>query len=227
MSYLIVEGRPWCKDLTSNLKAKLDCEFFVIDSKKELNLDYLNDINPRFIFFVHWSYIIPKSIYENFECVVFHMTDLPYGRGGSPLQNLIVRGHKNTMISALQCVEEIDAGPVYLKRKLSLEGKAQEIYIRANQVIEKMIVEILDTLPKPKLQTGDVVKFNRRKPEDGNWGDVESLDKVYDYIRMLDAEGYPPAFIRIGKYRLEFSNALKGDDAVNARVKIIKEKGHE
>ncbi len=26
-----------------------------------------------------------------FECVCFHMTDVPYGRGGSPLQNLIIR----------------------------------------------------------------------------------------------------------------------------------------
>ena len=47
------------------------------------------------------------------------MTDLPYGRGGSPLQNLIVRGHKHTMISAIKCVKELDAGPIYLKKPLT------------------------------------------------------------------------------------------------------------
>ena len=77
-----------------NLKTKLNHEFFVIRDKKDLNIKYINEINPRFIFFAHWSSIIPKSIHEDFECVIFHMTDLPYGRGGSPLQNLIVRGHK-------------------------------------------------------------------------------------------------------------------------------------
>ena len=56
------------------------------------------------------------------------MTDLPFGRGGSPLQNLITRGISKTKISALRCNEEIDAGPIYLKRPLSLHGSAEEIY---------------------------------------------------------------------------------------------------
>ena len=65
------------------------------------------------------------------------MSDLPYGRGGSPLQNLIIREHRKTMISAIQCVKEIDAGPVYLKKPLSLEGSAEEIFICANHIIEE------------------------------------------------------------------------------------------
>ena len=76
----------------------------------------------RWVLVPHWSWIIPATIHERFEVVIFHMTDLPYGRGGSPLQNLIVRGHERTMISAIRCVEEMDAGPVYLKRELSLHG---------------------------------------------------------------------------------------------------------
>ena len=42
------------------------------------------------------------------------MTDLPYGRGGSPSKS-IIRGLKTTKITAFKCVAEIDAGPVYLK----------------------------------------------------------------------------------------------------------------
>jgi methionyl-tRNA formyltransferase len=131
------------------------------------------------------------------------------------------------MISAIQCVKEIDSGPVYLKKTLSLEGRAEEIYILANQIIEEMIIEILNTNPQPKPQTGDVVRFTRRKPEDGNWGSAGSLDEVYDYIRMLDADGYPPAFVRIGNYKLEFSRASRKVSAVNASVRIIKEKENE
>ena len=48
------------------------------------------------------------------------MTDLPYGRGGSPLQNLIVRGHKETKISAIKVVKELDAGPVLSSLELML-----------------------------------------------------------------------------------------------------------
>ena len=46
------------------------------------------------------------------------MTDLPYGRGGSPLQNLIARGFLETKISAILVEKQLDAGPVYLKMEL-------------------------------------------------------------------------------------------------------------
>jgi hypothetical protein len=51
----------------------------------------------------HWSHLIPESIWGPCPTVIFHMTDLPYGRGGSPLQNLIQRGHSSTMLTALRC----------------------------------------------------------------------------------------------------------------------------
>ena len=223
MSYVIVYNRPWCRNLPEKLEKKTGKKFVAIDNKKDLNRDHLNSINPEHIFFPHWSYIIPEEIYETFNCIIFHMTDLPYGRGGSPLQNLIVRGHSKTMISAIQCVKEIDAGPVYLKKPLSLEGSAEEIFIRANQIIEDMIVEILDTNPQPEAQKGEVVKFTRRKPEDGNLSVAVSLDEVYNYIRMLDAEGYPPAFVQVGPYKLEFSRASRKVGAVDADVKITRE----
>ena len=227
MSYVIAYNRPWCRNLSERLEKKTGKNFVAIDNKKDLNRDHLNSINPKHIFFPHWSYIIPEEIFENFNCIIFHMTDLPYGRGGSPLQNLIVRGHTETMISAIQCVKEIDAGPVYLKKPLSLGGCAEEIFIRANQVVERMIIKILKTNPRPAPQTGEVTRFKRRKPEDGNLSGAESMDEIYNYIRMLDANGYPPAFVRIGDYKLEFSRASRKFDSVLANVKIIREKKNE
>jgi len=220
MSYVIAYNRPWCRDLPDKLEKKTGKNFFSIDNKKDLNRDHLNSINPEHIFFPHWSYIIPEEIYGNFNCVIFHMTDLPYGRGGSPLQNLIVREHRETMISSIQCVKEIDAGPVYLKKPLSLNGSAEEIFIRANHIIEKMIVEIIKINPQPLPQTGEITKFRRRKPEDGDWSGSKTLDEVFDYIRMLDAEGYPPAFIKVGNFKIEFSRASKKLDAVHAIAKV-------
>ena len=70
------------------------------------------------------------------------MTDLPYSRGGSPLQNLILRGHQETQIIALRCVAELDAGPIYMKRPLSLEESAYEIFVRAADVVQEMIEDM-------------------------------------------------------------------------------------
>ncbi|HRW35875.1 MAG TPA: methionyl-tRNA formyltransferase, partial [Thermotogota bacterium] len=116
----------------------------IITSKKELTIDTIKTLNPEYIFFPHWSWKIPEAIYANYPCIVFHMTDLPFGRGGSPLQNLIVRGYKQTKISAIKVVEAMDAGDVYLKEDLDLYGTADEIFMRASKIVfEKMIPQIL------------------------------------------------------------------------------------
>jgi methionyl-tRNA formyltransferase len=151
------------------------------------------------------------------------MTDLPYGRGGSPLQNLIVRGYTDTKISALRVNNGIDTGDIYCKAELSLLGTAEEIFLRASQTIETLIRDIIDKKMSPIPQEGEPVQFKRRKPEDGDIKDLEDIQTVYDYIRMLDAEGYPNAFVEIGKFRLEFRRAsLKSDNSIIADVRISK-----
>jgi methionyl-tRNA formyltransferase len=148
------------------------------------------------------------------------MTDLPFGRGGSPLQNLIVRGHSETVLTALRMTEELDAGPVYLKTRLNLDGSASEIYGRAADLVFDLIGKIVADQPTPKPQQGEVVSFERRKPEDSRLPQRGSLEQLFDHIRMLDAETYPTAFIDSGDYRLEFENAKLDDGVLRAQVAV-------
>jgi methionyl-tRNA formyltransferase len=109
---------------------------------------------------------------------------------------------------------------VYLKRPLNLHGSAEEIFLRADLVIEDMIMDIVATRPVPVAQSGEVVSFARRKPSDGDWSHFSDLEEVYDRIRMLDASGYPPAFVDVGEFRLEFTRASRRVDGVVADVRI-------
>ena len=136
------------------------------------------------------------------------------------MQNLISRGLYKTKITAFRCNSGIDSGPVYLKAPLSLDGTAQEIYIRATKIIENMIITIIKDSPKTQEQEGDIVVFNRRTEADNCLDRLNNLVKVYDYIRMLDADGYPNAFIESKTLRLEFRNASIKEGAVTADVKI-------
>lgn len=199
-----------------------DYDVIRIRGREGLTREKLEALAPQYIFFPHWSWLIPDEIHRRFECVVFHMADLPYGRGGTPLQNLIVRGHKETMLSVLRCVTELDAGPIYLKRPLSLAGTAEDILLRASDLMQDMIVEIVRRPPEPKPQEGEPTVFQRRRPEDGNLKPLDRLEQIYDYIRMLDAEGYPQAFLETEHFRFEFSGANVDADAVQAKVRIIK-----
>ena len=201
---------------------ELGAKFNVIRIKtpEALTAEYLKEINPTYVFFPHWSWIITDEILADFQCVVFHMTDLPYGRGGSPLQNLIVRGIKETVVSAIKCVKELDAGPIYLKVPLTLEGTAQEILDRASVVIQQMIIKIVDGQTVLKDQVGDVVSFKRRVADEGDLSHLETSDQIYDHIRMLDADNYPSAFIKIDNFRLDFSSAKNVDGNIEAVVRF-------
>ena len=161
--FVVASEKSWHQQLVNNLKRKIqDAQWVLVDKKEDLSEAFLSSVYPEFIFSPHWSQYIPPSIYGKFECVVFHMTDLPFGRGGSPLQNLIVKGYATTKISAIRVDAGIDTGPVYLKRDLDLSGTARDIFIRTSGIIEEMIVALITTPVIPKPQKGEIVRFRRR-----------------------------------------------------------------
>lgn len=194
----------------------------VVNDKSSLASASQEADSGTIIFFYHWSFLIPPSVYDHHECVLFHMTDLPYGRGGSPLQNLIVRGLTETKMSALRVAEGLDTGDIYLKRSLSLHGTAREIFLRAGALMTEMTHAILQQRPVPTPQTGETTVFKRRKPADGDLNPLSKLTKAYDFIRMLDADGYPPAFVETEHFRFEFSRASLHPDQIIADVRITK-----
>lgn len=223
MRIAIVTIKPWNIDNALRFKQHYDHAVSIFTRNEEETWDNIRRIKPRYIFFPHWSWKIPKDIYETFECVGFHMTDLPYGRGGSPLQNLIVRGHKKTKISAFRITDKMDAGPIYYKEQIVLHGTAQRIYewvseIVFNYMIPKIVAKRIEPIP----QEGQVVEFERRKPEDGDIQNCEDLADVYDYIRMLDAPDYPHAFIETDKFNIRFTEARNVVGGVIARAVITK-----
>ncbi len=219
---IICESKVWDKHCVNNLKESLKRPVLHITDNLKFKLDEIRRINPEYIFFPHWSYIIPKEIFSNYQCIVFHMTDLPYGRGGSPLQNLILAGKKKTKISAIDVVEEIDAGDIFLKKDLSLSGHAQDIFNKANKIIQEMIIEIVTHSPTPIPQDGTPTYFKRRQPNDSDISQLDNLELVYDYIRMLDAEGYPLAYMESDSLKFEFQNVSKIDNELTASVRITK-----
>lgn len=228
MTHVIATSRSWYEQLPAQLLEKIGEHFFLISNKEELTVARLRELKPRYVFFPHWSHMIPAEIYDNFECVIFHMTDLPFGRGGSPLQNLITRGIYETKISALRCTAGIDAGPIYMKEPLTLHGTAEEIYLRAAKIIGEMIALIVKNEPTPAPQTGQVVSFDRRKERDGNIAGLSDLEQAFDYIRMLDADGYPRAFIETEHFKFEFQRASLKQGKIISDVIITKKKGkHE
>lgn len=217
MNYVVAGTHPWNRRIFDTTLSRYQGQWIYVSTQNELEQVY--DIEPQYIFFLHWSNIVPTDIVENFECVCFHPSHLPYGRGGTPIQNLITRGFEETKLTAFRMTEEIDAGPVYSQETLSLQGPLHQIFAREMILAARMIKWLIKNEPTPTPQEGEPVLFNRRKPEDSA---LNASYLPYDFIRMLDAEGYPKAFLDYGNWRYEFSDAELVGDTVEAKVIIRK-----
>jgi methionyl-tRNA formyltransferase len=225
-SYVVCTVKPWNVAAFHRRTPALPGAWHLLETANDLTIGALERLSPRYVFFPHWSWRVPPEIVGRFECVCFHMADVPYGRGGSPLQNLVVRGHKSTQLTALRMVDELDAGPVYLKHPLSLAGRAEEIFERAADLTYDLISDIVATEPTPVAQSGAPVVFPRRTPQQSVLPQAGSAEELHDFIRMLDAPTYPKAFLDWGDLRLEFDHSrLDAADAVEARVVIRKKDG--
>jgi methionyl-tRNA formyltransferase len=220
INYILVTSKPWHNILFDKLSRRNGERWTRISKTNQFTLAYLNKLTPKKIFIPHWSNIIPEEIFLKYDCVLFHMTDLPFGRGGSPLQNLILKGYKDTKISALKVTEGIDEGPIYLKRTLDLHGSASEIFERSSVVICKMIVKIIKNSLTPASQIGEPTIFKRRKPSQSDISKLNKLSKIYDYIRMMDCDGYPKAFIELNGLKYEFTNVRNNKNTLEANVRI-------
>lgn len=218
-SWNILNSSKFKEDNKSNL------DVFVITKKEDLSLGFVDSVKPDFIFLPHWSWIIPKSIYEKYKCIVFHMTDLPFGRGGSPLQNLIKNKIYETKISAIKVVKDLDAGDVYMKEPVYIGlGSAEEIFkMCSEKVFSKIIPYIIKNNPEPLGQAGEVVTFKRRKPEESDMlkEDFNNICDIYDFIRMLDAEDYPKAFFVFGKFKITLNSVCNKGNGLFGHFEII------
>ena len=193
---------------------------YLLSSPKKLTINYLKRKKPEIIFFPDWSWIIPNEIISNYKCICFHESNLPKFRGGSPIQNQIIRGVTKTKTTAFIMNEKIDAGDIILQKNLSLEGSIQEIFSRMAENDYSLILKIINGKYKRRKQSGKPTTYSRRKPKESELKSLNhSVNYLYNFIRMLE-DPYPNAFIRIGKQKLIFKKAIYNNKKLSLEVKI-------
>ena len=195
---------------------------YLISKKKDLKKENLVHINPDFIFFIHWSNKVSEQIINNFNCYNFHMTDLPFGRGGSPLQNLLFRDIEKTKISLIKMNNKLDQGDIIYKKIFNLKGNAKDIYnslsIKSFEIIEKIIKRKKLKFIK---QTGYIKTFKRIKKNSLIIKKKLTLKNIYNQIRMRDAETYEQTFVKIGKYKIYLKDAKIKSKVISGKFEIF------
>ena len=223
----IFHCKPWAKDLFDFAKSLFDDNQYELRFYSRNNLkEVISSIEDNSVLlFLHWNWIVPKKIIDKFKCICFHMTDLPFGRGGSPLQNLILNGLSETKISALLMTSVLDGGPIYLKRPIKLNGSALKIFKRAGYVSLIMAKEILEKNIQPIEQVGSPTLFSRLTSKHNELPPkLQKPSDFYDRVRMVDAPSYPSSYIIRGNIKIKFINALMEDGKVSGIYEVEEEK---
>jgi len=159
---LIVGLWPWTFEVFCTIRQSHNVDF--ISSSDQLRIttyNYMDQIG--FIFFLHWSERVPSTIYDSFECVNFHASPLPFGRGGHPIENMIIEGRTKTVITAHRMTGALDAGDIYMRSgEIPLNGTKVEILRRFIQPCTNMIQIMLNSSVLPfSAQDGPVHYFHR------------------------------------------------------------------
>lgn len=221
---LIASSKKWFLKNKEFLKFIKKRKIITISDKKKLNIKNLNKIRPGIIFFPHWSFKVNKNIIKKFNCICFHTSPLPYGRGGSPIQNLILKKFKIAPVCALKMTNKIDSGPIYLKENVSLSGNLDEIFNRISLKILKMIKILIRRKVKPKKQVGRIFNFKRLKNHHSKITKNETINQIYDKIRMLSSDDYPHAYILKDNFKIFLKNSELKKKVIYCEAKIIKNK---
>jgi len=206
MVYIFCAYRDWALQLYEKLSKKHKKNIVLIKSPKKLSYNYIKKIKPKYIFFPDWSWIVPKKIIDDFKCICYHESNLPKFRGGSPLQNQIIRGIKKTKSTAFLMTDRLDEGEIIMQKDLSLSGSLRDIFERMIKNDYEMTNKIISGRYSTKKQKGKPTLFKRRNPEESELKDLDvSKRYLYDFIRMLE-DPYPNAFIKIGKRKIIFKS---------------------
>ena len=179
----------------------------------------LDRIEPDWVFVFHWSHIISKSIYSKHKCVAFHTGNLPRDRGGSPIQNQILKGTRFSRVNAIVVQDPVDSGAVYCSKEITLQGTLSDIWDSITDSVYDLIQVCIKTNPTPIEQVGEESTYKRKKD---NILKLTTIESIYDQIRMLDGEGYPNTCLEIDGFRLDLSRATVVDGKVLADIKIYK-----
>jgi methionyl-tRNA formyltransferase len=139
-----------------------------------------------------------RKLKLNKHNLVLHESDLPKGKGWSPVTWQVLEGKDKIPVTLFEAVEAVDAGPIYAKEYMQLEGTEllPEIKHKQGLVTQKLILDFVKNYSKVKgvEQTGEESFYARRKLKDSELDFQKSIAEQFDLLRVCDNERYPAHF---------------------------------
>ena len=150
-----------------------------------------------------------RKLSLNQHNLVIHESDLPKGKGMSPLTWQILEGKNLIPVTLLEATKDVDAGNIYKQSFLDLRGDELNPELKHLQGLATidLVLWFIDNYPNSangKTQLGDSTFYPRRSAKDSELNLDLSIRDQFNLLRVCDNERYPAFFHMNGhKYILK------------------------
>ena len=157
-------------------------------------------------FYLSYSRVVDGNCLRRYRNnLVVHASDLPKGRGWSPLSWQILEGKCEIPIVLFEAAESVDSGCTYLRRKIQFAG--HELIDELRDAISHATVDLCqafvadypDVLRLGSPQEGDPTYYPRRRPRDSELDVDRTLREQFELLRIADPNAYPAWFAIRGR----------------------------
>ncbi|MBB6692856.1 methionyl-tRNA formyltransferase [Cohnella xylanilytica] len=152
-------------------------------------------------FFLGCEQIVGSDLLSrNRNNLVVHASDLPKGKGWSPLTWQILEGKNEIPVVLFEAAEKVDAGPIYCRRTmrfggLELIGELRNALARTTfELCEEFLEGYPGIVHFGVRQQGEETFYPRRTPADSRINPDRSLREQFQLLRVADNERYPCYF---------------------------------
>ena len=196
---LVDNPNSWILPYTKVLKNKIERVFkhtVIIINKHE-------DVIKGDILFILSCEKKFKRLDLNNNNIVVHESNLPIGKGWSPLTWQILENKNKIPVTLFEASKKIDNGKIYLQDVIFLRGGELLAEIKQQQglITNKLILRFLKLYPEieGKEQIGFESFYERRTPKDSELNIDKSIRDQFNLLRVCDNERYPAFFYLRGK----------------------------
>jgi methionyl-tRNA formyltransferase len=155
-----------------------------------------------------------KQLTLNKYNLIVHESNLPSGKGWSPLTWQVLEGETKIPVTLIEATDSFDSGEIYLQKHLVLEGHELVDELRDLQgtatidIILEFITNI-KTIQSVK-QIGEETFYPRRNHSNSELDIHKTISEQFNLLRVVDNERYPAFFIKDGiKYKILISKFVE------------------
>jgi methionyl-tRNA formyltransferase len=147
------------------------------------NKEALNKITSKkadILIVVAYGLIIPEEILNLFNGHIYniHASLLPRWRGAAPIHRAIEAGDKETGITIMKIVNQLDAGPMIMKEKVPISAEDTTDFL--SKKLSKLGASMINTFLK-NIERGKVIKLKKQNEEDVTYAKkINKLEAIAD-----------------------------------------------